>query len=263
MEKDRLELGVFKLEKARTQEIISRYAGSGCLKIADIGGATGVYSFWLQEQGHEVWLLDATQLHVDIARETAEQRNLKLASIEKGDARSLPYPDDFFDLVLLMGPLYHLQDAAERLQALKEARRVLKPGGTLLGAAISRYASLLDGFWRGLIDDPGFRKILDQDLQNGRHENPGQHPEYFTSAYFHLREELLHECLRSGMEKPEVLAVEGFGWLIPSFLERWNDPDHRRQLLDYIRQTETDAGMVAISAHIIVAAQKKPKPDSA
>ncbi|WOF23072.1 methyltransferase domain-containing protein [Microbacterium betulae] len=58
-----------------------------------------------------------------------------------GDARSLALPDADFDVVLLLGPLCHLQDGADRLEAPREARRVLVPGG-ILCAAMSRLSAV-------------------------------------------------------------------------------------------------------------------------
>ena len=79
-----------------------------------------------------------------------------------GDARKLAFPDRSADAVLLLGPLYHLTERADRLAALREARRVLRPGGVVFAAAISRFASLLDGLARDLLDDPDFRPIRDR-----------------------------------------------------------------------------------------------------
>ena len=184
VETDRLDQHVFQLEKIRSQQIILEYLKPG-MTIADIGGATGSYSFWLYDMGHEVHLLDAAEFHIEAANKISKEKNKPLGSILLGDARSLPYPDNQFDLVLLFGPLYHLQDKTDRISAITEAKRVLKTNGILLAATISRYASLLDGFWQNFIDDAGFEKILDQDLTNGNHFNTTGNPFYFTEAHFH------------------------------------------------------------------------------
>ena len=109
METDRLGQHVFQLEKIRTQEIILRYLKPS-MAIADIGGATGAYSFWLHDMGHKVHLLDAAEFHIEAATKISITENKPLASILLGDARQLPYDDEQFDLVLLFGPLYHLQE---------------------------------------------------------------------------------------------------------------------------------------------------------
>ena len=80
---------------------------------------------------------------------------------EVGDARDLPLADASFDAALVLGPLYHLTDRADRLRALAEVRRVVRPGGLIFVAAISRFASLFDGLARGFLFEPGFRDIVD------------------------------------------------------------------------------------------------------
>jgi ubiquinone/menaquinone biosynthesis C-methylase UbiE len=255
METDRLEQHVFQLEKLRTQEIILRYLKTN-MTIADIGGATGVYSFWLHDMGHAVHLLDAATFHIEHAKLIEEKQNKPLASITLGDARQLPYADNMFDLVLLFGPLYHLQEKADRVKAIKDAKRVLKPGGVLLAATITRYASLFDGFWQGFINDPEFEKILQQDLVDGNHSNPVNHPMYFTDAHFHTEREIGEEFTEADFSNFSIAAIEGFGWLVPDFTKRWIDEAARNKLLQYIRQTESDPAMIGISAHVMTIARK-------
>ena len=255
MEVDRLGQYVFQLEKARTQEILLRYLKHS-MTIADIGGATGAYSFWLHDMGHRVYLLDAAEFHIEAATKTSISENKPLASISLGDARALPYDDEQFDLVLLFGPLYHLQEKEDRRKAIAEAKRVLKKDGILLAATISRYASLFDGFWQGFIDDPAFENILKQDLKDGNHFNPVNHPMYFTDAHFHTQKEIEEEFSAVGFSKFNIIAIEGFGWLRPGFNERWRDEDSRNKMLQYIKQTENDPVMIGISAHVMTIAKK-------
>jgi ubiquinone/menaquinone biosynthesis C-methylase UbiE len=173
-----------------------------------------------------------------------------------GDARQLPYDDAQFDLVLLFGPLYHLQEKEDRVKSIAEAKRVLRKGGVLLAATITRYASLFDGFWQGFIDDPAFENIVNQDLEDGNHFNPVNHPMYFTDAHFHTQKEIEEEFTTGGLSKFNTIAIEGFGWLTPNFMERWHDEDSRNKMLQYIRLTENDPVMIGISAHVMTIARK-------
>ena len=255
MEADRLGQHVFQLEKIRSQEIILRYLKPS-MNIADIGGATGAYSFWLHDLGHQVHLLDAAEFHIDTATRISITDNKPLASIALGDARELPFADEQFDLVLLFGPLYHLQEKTDRIKSIAEARRVLKKDGTVLAATISRHASLFDGFWQGFIDDPAFENILQHDLEDGNHFNPVHNPMYFTDAHFHTQKEIEEEFSDAGFSNFNIIAIEGFGWLTPGFMKRWNDEDARNKMLRYIRQTENDPIMIGISAHVMTIARK-------
>ena len=164
-ERARLTDGAGLLEFYRMREIIERFIASSPMVILDVGGGPGRYSNWLAGSGHEVHLVDPVQKHLAQALEASEsQPDYPIASVTEADARSLPQRDESADLLLLMGPLYHLPNREDRLAALEEARRVLKPGGILIAAAINRFASLIDGLVSGYIDDPAYISILQRDL---------------------------------------------------------------------------------------------------
>jgi hypothetical protein len=108
---------------------------------------------------------------------------------------------------------------------------------------------------RNFISDPVFEGILKNDLIDGRHINPTGDPRYFTTAFFHTQKELESE-FTSVFTSPLVVAVEGFGWLLPDFMTQWNNTESRARLLQYIRQTETDPVMIGVSAHQLTIAKK-------
>jgi ubiquinone/menaquinone biosynthesis C-methylase UbiE len=112
------------LEKVRTQEIILRYLTHKPSRVLDFGGATGVYSFWLSEMGHEVHLIDPVQFHIAEATKLSSNSKRPPASIKLGEARSLEFEDGYFDMILLLGPLYHLTQRQERLDAVAEAKLI-------------------------------------------------------------------------------------------------------------------------------------------
>ena len=238
------------LEFTRTMDLLLRHLPSPPARILDIGGATGPYSEALARRGYEAHLLDPIPKHVEAARTRSG-----VASAVAGDARNLHWPDGFADAVLLLGPLYHLCDIAERVQALREARRVLKRGGALAAAAISRFASLLDGLNRGFIDDPRFQPILLQDLESGDHRNTTNTLDFFTTSHFHRPEELAQEIGGAGFHGVQVFAVEGPVWAASSFEQRWSDPEKRDFLLDILRRVESDSSLLGASLHLLAIAR--------
>jgi SAM-dependent methyltransferase len=251
-ERSRLSGPQGRIELARTQEILSRYLPSPPLRILDVGGATGVYSAWLASQGHDVHLIGPVKDQVDQARDRAGSPPLFTAAV--GDARALDQPDGSCDAALLFGPLYHLVERPGRIQALKEAARVLRPGGLLFGAAISRFASLMDGLARGFIFDPRFRRIVDQDLEDGQHRNPTDRPEWFTTAFFHHPSEVAQEAEEAGLHVCEVLGLEGLvGWL-SDLVDRWSDRSARETILYTARAIEREACLLGLSAHLLLVA---------
>ncbi len=245
-EDQRLEQLFGKLERARTGEIVARYLPKAPASILDVGGGTGIYARWLAGLGHEVHLIDLTPKHVETARELGG-----IASAETGDARSLARADASADAVLLLGPLYHLQDRDDRLRALREARRVLRSGGVVFAAGISRWASLLAGLYENLLDDADFAPMVDRDLADGCHLNPTARDEFFTTAYFHPPGELADELREAGFERVELLAIEGPGWLARDFEERWADEAKRARLLDLVRRVEREPELIGLSFHIL------------
>ena len=133
-EERRLSSGSAQIEAARTKALIRRYAPEPPAEVVDVGGGAGAYAFWLANQGYGVHLLDVSPRLVELASERNANARAPLVSVGEGDARSLPLADRQVDMVLLLGPLYHLTDAVDRAQALSEAVRVLKPGGLLFMA---------------------------------------------------------------------------------------------------------------------------------
>jgi SAM-dependent methyltransferase len=173
-----------------------------------------------------------------------------------GDARELTFNDGVADGVLLLGPLYHLTERADRLRALHEANRVLRPGGVMFAAAISRYASALDGITRDLFADRRFAAIVQQDLEQGQHRNTTDQWDYFTTAYFHRPEELQDEVVSAGFNCQGVFGLEGPGWILSDFDQRWADTRKQEDLLRVARALEREVSVVGISAHLLVVGTK-------
>jgi SAM-dependent methyltransferase len=254
-EESRLAASIGRLEFIRTWEILERYLPARPCRVIDVGGGTGVYALPLASQGHQVHLIDPVPLHVERARALASASATPLADVLLGDARRLAEPDRSFDVALLFGPLYHLTTRADRVSALAEARRVLVPGGLLLAAYISRFASACDGIQEGALRDPEFAAIVDGDLTSGIHKNRTNRLEWFTTAYFHRPEEIQPEIEEAGLRFETLLAVEGPGWMNPH-LDSWlDDATARDRLLAVLRRLETEPSLIGASAHLIAVAR--------
>jgi ubiquinone/menaquinone biosynthesis C-methylase UbiE len=257
LERDRLASGPGALEFARTRALLDRYLPSPPAVVADVGGGPGRYAVWLAERGYHVHLVDPVPLHVEQARIAARGRpEAALVRAEVGDARALRLPDTSADAVLLLGPLYHLIERAERLRALGEARRVCRRGGVVIAAAISRFASTLDGLRGGYLEDPAFAAIAGGDRYDGQHRNPTRAPAYFTTAYFHRPEELAAECTAAGLVHEATLAVEGPGWLLPDLDARLADERRRAVLLATLAALEAEPTLLGASAHLLAVARR-------
>jgi SAM-dependent methyltransferase len=256
-EEARLEQGPFQLEEARTRELIERFAPPPPGVVLDVGGAAGAYALWLAGLGYTVHLRDAVPRLVAEARRRSAAAERALASCQVGDARRLEVAGGTADFVLLLGPLYHLTDPGDRALALREAARVLKPGGLLFAAAISRWASALDGLARDLFQDARFAEIVEGDVRDGQHRNPTDRLDYFTTAYFHRPDDLAEEVQGAGLILQGVYGVEGPAWILPDVSGRMANPDRRATLLRVARLLETEASVVGASAHLLAVARRR------
>src|SRR4030095_1687492 len=126
---ERQRLGPWSLERGRTRELLGRSLPPPPAVVLDIGGAAGIYALPLAAAGYQVHLVDPLAMHVQQARRaSAAQPAAPPASAAVGDARQLDRPDASADAALLLGPLYHLTDRADRIRALAEAGRGARPG---------------------------------------------------------------------------------------------------------------------------------------
>jgi SAM-dependent methyltransferase len=239
------------LELERTRELILRFIPDGPLDVLDVGGGPGVYASWLADLGHRVHVIDPIPLHVEQAA-VAHQG----VSAEVGDARNLTQQDGSADVVLLLGPLYHLTERNERLTAVAEAMRVLRPDGLLFAAAISRFAALLDLLvnWNK-IHEPGVFELVEESVRTGIFAGPGQGG-LFTTSYFHLPSELAEEVSEAGFRDVEIFQIEGPGFLVADFSDRWNDPVRKEALLRAARLVELEPEMRGASSHLLAVARR-------
>lgn len=238
-ESKRLSSDIGPLEAFRTRELLRRFLPTTPAVVCDVGGATGPYAFWLASLGYTVHLLDLVPLHIEKARAMADDpTSPRLASIQLGDARQLPFDEASADAVILHGPLYHLPDLEDRMACLLETKRVLRPGGMLLAFGITRYAGLIYAITKGLIFDHDYRAMIAHEVQTGRRRRSATDQGCFKSAYFHLPTEMEQEARAAGLEVEHTWGILGPSWQVPDLEESWNDPARREVILEMARLTE-------------------------
>lgn len=256
-EESRLQFGPGPLEEARTRELLERHLPKAPSEVVDVGGGAGVYAFWLAERGYQVQLVDASPRLIEEARRRNSTAPHRLIACTVGDARNIPADDESVSAVLMLGPLYHLTEAEDRVTALREGCRVLQRGGVLFAAAISRWASALDGLARELFLDNRFAGIVERDIREGQHRNETERPDFFTTAYFHRPDELADEFALGGLAVENLYGIEGPAWLLPDFAERWQNPERRATILNVARMLEREPFVIGCSAHLLAVGRKR------
>jgi ubiquinone/menaquinone biosynthesis C-methylase UbiE len=232
-EDDRFSKGLGRLEFERTKSIVGKYLPPAPAVVLDVGGGTGLYSLWLARHGYQAHLIEISPRLIGRALNASRgQSDAPLAGFTIGDARCLGFANRSADAVLMLGPLYHLTEKEERLRALGEAYRTLRHNGVLFAAAMSRFASFLDGMMTESVRDTTY------------------------DAHLHLPSELREEVEETGFSFVRMLPVEGVGALVADLEVVWEDERLRIRLLETVAAAEDEETALGVSPHIICVARK-------
>lgn len=158
------------VEYRTTMRYIERYLMPRA-RVIEIGAATGRYSHALAQMGYVVDAVELLEHNIELFKKNTQPN--ETVTITQGNALDLSdFPDCTYDITLLLGPLYHLYNDADKHKAISEAIRVTKPGGIVFAAWVMSDALLLEGGFRqqrwsvgrvieqGYIDGETFANIL-------------------------------------------------------------------------------------------------------
>jgi SAM-dependent methyltransferase len=244
-----------RLELETTLHFMEKYLPPSGL-VLDAGGGPGRYTYELARRGYDMLLLDATQANLDFAQRMVRRKGIRsrIKGIECGSIVDLSrFADGTFDAVICTGgPLSHVLDRTDRLKAISELVRVLKPGGPFLASAIGRIAVLmfiLDAS-QAEIGDPHFQLLLDTgDYYGGRG---------FTACHFYLPEEITQEFKRDDLEILALVGLQGISSVHARSFNRLAKDERRfSSWLQAHYQTCTHPTAIGMSEHILVVCKKK------
>ena len=217
-----------RVEGLVTSALFDMWLPDAPARVVDAGGGNGRHAFPLAARGYEVHLSDVVPELIDDARARQLAGATPLADIAVADARALPHPDHFADVVLSLGPLYHLTRTEDRIEALREARRVLRPGGVLMAQMLSRAGALRSILtWHaadaGLVD---WMRLL----REGRFGERDAIPDFFRACYFHEPDEIEAEfeaaglvlCELRGLDPPAPDAQASLAETLEEIVEHWS-----------------------------------------
>lgn len=262
-EKGRLLTDLGLIEFARTKELLREFLPSPPAVVYDIGGAYGEYSWYLASLGFSVHLFDISETNIRMSSALKDEYpGASLVAAEVADARGIARPDNSADAILFMGPLYHIVEREERLAALAEAMRLLKPGGRLFAGVITRYATTLwalsvYGAQNRLLDEPEFTAMIEREVTDGQHFRPaGSSYRGLGRSFFHHPKEISEELAEAGFRNIDVRGVVGPGWIAPNLDELWKDEKSREAVLRVVRMLEKEDSLLGFSTHLLAIAEK-------
>ena len=242
-------------EYAVTLRALSTYLPPPPARILDCGGGPGKYSTEMARQGYQVTLFDLSSGNLQLAEKKAKEAGVAMEGYEQGNALDLSrFQENSFDIVLLMGPLYHLLELDERVRALSEAHRVLNPGGKLAAAFISRYAAHRDIARRNPRLLLEMAEFAEQVEQSGRLLPRNVGNDDFV-AYLAHPAEVAPLCWQVGLEVDSILGVEG---IVSMQEEQVNELSglHWEKWVDLNYRLAPDPSIHGCVEHLLVLASK-------
>ncbi|MCW8330170.1 methyltransferase domain-containing protein [Photobacterium sp. SDRW27] len=242
---------ITQMEFDTTMHVLKEYLVPGA-KVVEQGAATGRYSLHFAKMGCKTTAVELVPDQVSILRSKVKEQGLAL-SIYEGNACSVPFIESHSqDLCVILGPLYHLQTQEQRNQAISEANRILKPGGILAVAYISRY--FVAGMFAQQFPQLVTPKVLSTLSESGL--VPSKLADsFFNVGYFATPSEMEKLVSEHGFTKLRHVATDGFGRYIASGVNHFS-PEQYASWLAYHLKTCDEPSLLGSSNHGLVIAKK-------
>lgn len=246
-----------KLEFEMAMRKLQKYLPTSAT-ILDLGGAAGAYTFPLAEQGYQMHLADLSETLIEKAREKRLRTgNENVVSCNVVNAIDLSnYTDEQFDVVLLFGPLYHLLDATERNQCIKEVHRVLKKDGLVFASFIPYLSGSI-----AIVDrhcwDPEQVSIdtLREVFHSGKFMNAANRG--FQEGYYPSSEEISQLFSDNRFTQLEISSIRGFGYEREEKLYALKDNEMFEEIIGLIEKTSCQKEIVETCGHAMYIGIKK------
>lgn len=221
-------------------------------KILDCAAGTGVYAFYLADKGHEVTATDITPRHIEVINNTLKDKSYKMDTAVLDATDMSMFEDESFDVVLNMGPFYHLLTEEQRSRCMAESLRVLKKGGLIFTAYIPRfyvfqYVAMSDSKYLDL----GLAKQI---IETGvlKHDDEKC---FWTDTYYATKQEMEQMYLKNGIEIVDHFAQDGTTPHFASKVDTWNE-EQFKIWCDYHYSVCREESVLGASNHVIIVGRK-------
>lgn len=221
--------------------------------VLDCAAGTGIYAFYLADKGHKVTATDITPRHIEYIRKQLKDKLYDMDTDVLDACDMSCFHDESFDVVLNMGPFYHLTDKQKRLKCLKESIRVLKQGGILITAYIPRLYlnQMITMSDRQYLD----KKLLSQIRDVGilKHDNPKC---FWTDTYYSSYDEMEELYQNYSIETLVHFAQDGVLPMMGEKVDKWSDEEFKIWK-DYHLSVCKEKSIIGMSNHVTIVGEKK------
>jgi 2-polyprenyl-3-methyl-5-hydroxy-6-metoxy-1,4-benzoquinol methylase len=226
---------------------------NGKLNILDCAAGTGAYAFYLADKGHKVTATDITPRHISYINEKLKEKPYHMDTSVLDATDMSCFSDESFDVVLNMGPFYHLIDEQSRIRCVEESTRVLKKGGLLATAYIPRF--YLNQMIVMSNDKYVDKQLLEQIKETGvlNHDDPKC---FWTDTYYSSFDEMQELYEKYNLEIVEHFAQDGLAPLFAEKVDKWN-AEQFKIWLDYHMSVCTEKSIIGMSNHVIIIGRKR------
>ena len=208
-------------------------------RLLDIGAGTGRYTSALMAEGYEVKAVELVRRNIDVFL-----KREPTANVVQGDARHMPFvPTASADVTLLLGPLYHLIGDDEKLKALKEAKRVTKPGGLIFVAYLMNEYSILSYCF----DEDRIGGLLDRGVVDQNFHIQAQADELYD--YVRL-EDINRLDENAGLERVTIFSPDGASDYMRTRLNRMSDETFAH-FIAYQKSISERADLIGAGSHVV------------
>ena len=203
----------FRLSMKYIHEAITTFQPQD-IKILDIGAGTGRYSVALAEEGYDVTAVELVKYNLGILK----TKNSSVKAMQGNALNLKKLNSNTFDITLLFGPMYHLFGFEDKKKALLEAKRVTKPGGTILVAyCMNEYSVITYGFKE--------RHVLEC-MEQGRFSDTFQTQSLPEHLYDYMRLENIDALNEAcGLTRIKILSPDGPANYIRPFLNQLSEEE--------------------------------------
>ncbi len=240
-----------KIEFLTTVRILEEHLKEGC-KILDCAAGTGIYAFFFAKKGYEVTATDITPRHIKLINQELKKGEVSMQTAILDTVNLSVYKDETFDVVLNMGPFYHLTLEEKREKCIQEAMRVLKKGGLLVTAYIPRlfilqYTALKDPKYLDL-------ELAEQIMETGVLKHNDEKC-FWTDTYYSSKEEMEKIYKNHNLKIADHFAQDGLSPLLSETVDSWTE-EQFEVWCEYHYRMCREPSILGASNHAIIIGEK-------